>query len=143
MTATLTKLKINFVLTVPESSTTEGQLFRILIPAKYKQHIKAIRCQHHFETIEKFLHILRGIYSSFQLLFRGICILCSVHRRRIYIEDKAKVVAASWGTELLHLLAALAILHQDDLKNRMNCFLFCINPSSIRVQYHRRDMSFS
>ena len=129
MTATLTKLKINFVPTVPESSTTEGQLFRILIPAKYKQHIKAIRCQHHFETIEKFLHIFRRIYSSFQLLFRGICTvycaLCSVHRRRIYTEDKAKVVAASWGTELLKFLAALAILHEDNLKNR----LFCIRTS--------------
>ena len=31
------------------------------------------------------------------------------HRRRIKTEEKAKVVAA-----------ALAILHQDDLKNRMN-----------------------
>ena len=81
--------------------------------------------------------------SNFFSVAYVYCAVCSVHRRRIYIEDKAKVVAASWGTELLHLLAALAILHQDDLKNRMNCFLFCINPSSIRVQYHRRDMSFS
>ena len=33
------------------------------------------------------------------------------NRRRINIEDKAKVVAAVWGTELIHLLAALAVLH--------------------------------
>ena len=31
------------------------------------------------------------------------------HRRRIYTEEKAKVVAATWGTELLQFLAALAI----------------------------------
>ena len=29
------------------------------------------------------------------------------HRRRIHTEEKAKVVVASWGTELLQLLAAL------------------------------------
>ena len=37
-------------------------------------------------------------------------------RRRIKTEEKAKVVAAVWGTELITLLAALGILHQDDLK---------------------------
>ena len=42
-------------------------------------------------------------------------------RRRIKKEDKGKVVAAVWGTELIQFLAALAILHQQgDLKNRMN-----------------------
>ena len=43
------------------------------------------------------------------------------HRRRIYTEEKAKVVAADWGTELRQFLAALAILHQDDLKNTIIC----------------------
>ena len=43
----------------------------------------------------------------------------SDHRRWIR-EEKVKV-AAAWGAELIHFLAALAILHQDDLKNRMNC----------------------
>ena len=38
----------------------------------------------------------------------------------IMTEEKAKLVAAAWGTELIQFLAALAILHQDDLKNRMN-----------------------
>ena len=42
------------------------------------------------------------------------------HRRRLNTEEKAKVVAAAWGTALILLLAALAILHQDDLKKRMN-----------------------
>ena len=39
--------------------------------------------------------------------------------RRIYIEENAKVVAAAWGTEFIQFLAELAILHQDDLKNRI------------------------
>ena len=43
------------------------------------------------------------------------------HRRRIYTEENAKVVAASWGTELLQFLAELAILQEDELKNRLIC----------------------
>ena len=35
-------------------------------------------------------------------------------------KEKAKVVAAAWGTELIQSLTALAILHQDDLKKMMN-----------------------
>ena len=41
------------------------------------------------------------------------------HRKRINTEGKAKVVAAAWGTKLIRCLAALAILHQDDLKKRI------------------------
>ena len=41
------------------------------------------------------------------------------HRRRINTEEKAKVVAAAWGTECIQFLAALAILHQDSLKKRI------------------------
>ena len=37
--------------------------------------------------------------------------------RRIYTEEKAKVVAAVWGTDFIPFLA---ILHQDDAKKRMN-----------------------
>ena len=44
-----------------------------------------------------------------------------LHRKRIYAEEKAKVVAAVWVTEFIQFLAVLAILHQDKLKNRMNC----------------------
>ena len=29
-------------------------------------------------------------------------------------EEKAKVVAAGWGTEFVQFLAALAVLHQDE-----------------------------
>ena len=44
----------------------------------------------------------------------------SEHRRWIKTEEKVKVVAAAWGAELTHFFAALVILHQDDLKNRMS-----------------------
>ena len=43
------------------------------------------------------------------------------NRRRIYIAEKAKVVAAVWRAEFIKFLAALAVLHQDDIKKRMNC----------------------
>ena len=43
-----------------------------------------------------------------------------MHRRRIYTEGKAKVIAAIWVTEFIQFLVALAIFHQDGLKNRMN-----------------------
>ena len=36
-------------------------------------------------------------------------------------EEKAKVMAAAWLALLIQFLATLAIIHQDDLKNRMNC----------------------
>ena len=42
------------------------------------------------------------------------------HRRRINTEEKAKVVPAAGGMELIQFLSALANLHQDDLKKRMN-----------------------
>ena len=42
------------------------------------------------------------------------------HRRRIKTEEKARVVAAVWGTELIQFIAALTILHQDDWKKGMN-----------------------
>ena len=42
------------------------------------------------------------------------------HRRRLKTEEKAKVIAAVRGTELIQFLAALAILNQDDLKTGMN-----------------------
>ena len=48
-----------------------------------------------------------------------LCTLCSIHRRRIDTEEKAKVIAAVWGPELIQLLAALAILPRTILKNRM------------------------
>ena len=41
------------------------------------------------------------------------------HRRRINIEEKAKVVAATWGTKFIQFLAVPVILHyRTILKNR-------------------------
>ena len=42
------------------------------------------------------------------------------HRRRIYIKEKAKVIAADWEKEFIKFLAVLAVLHKEDFKNRMN-----------------------
>ena len=42
------------------------------------------------------------------------------HRRRIHTEEKVKVIAAALRTEFIPFLSALAILHLDDLKNRIN-----------------------
>ena len=42
------------------------------------------------------------------------------HRRRIKTEAKAKVVAVVCGAELIQFLAALAFMHQDNLKKGMN-----------------------
>ena len=39
--------------------------------------------------------------------------VCVQHRRGIYTEEKAKVVAADWATEIIQFLAALAIFHHD------------------------------
>ena len=54
-----------------------------------------------------------------------------MHRRRIYTEEKAKVVAAAWATALFKFLAAIAILHRDDLKNRMSCKIASVARISI------------
>ena len=40
------------------------------------------------------------------------------HRRRIKTEEKAKVVAAVWGTELIQFLATLDIFYQDDFEKK-------------------------
>ena len=47
------------------------------------------------------------------------------HRRKIYSEEKANVVAAVWGTEFIKFLATQDFLHkdelhQDDRKERKN-----------------------
>ena len=44
------------------------------------------------------------------------------HRRRIKTEEKAKIVAVVWGTELIQFIVGLAFLHQDDLKKGMNIY---------------------
>ena len=58
------------------------------------------------------------------------------HSRRIYTEQKAKVVVAVLGTECIQILVALAILHQDDLKNRMNSSFSLYHPGAIHSFVH-------
>ena len=50
---------------------------------------------------------------------------------KIKTEEKAKVVAAVWGTELIQFLAALAFLHQDYLKKGMNSSYSSYRPGAI------------
>ena len=50
------------------------------------------------------------------------CIFERCWSRRIYTEEKANVVAAIWGTEFIQFLVALAIMHQNDLKNNVGPF---------------------
>ena len=65
------------------------------------------------------------------------CAFCAYCRRRIYTEEKAKVVAAVWGTELIKFLAALvAILNQADLKITMNWSFSSYLPSAIHPYLH-------
>ena len=47
-------------------------------------------------------------HTNFSQLFTMIYYF---HRRRIKTEEKAKVIPAAWGTELIQFLAALAIWH--------------------------------
>ena len=64
------------------------------------------------------------------------------HRLRINTEEMAQVVAATWKTELIQFLATLAILHQDDLKKRMNrlkatgCFEKLVDQLVHTIQNH-------
>ena len=44
---------------------------------------------------------------------------------RTKTEEKAKVVAAAYGAESINFFASLAILHQDNLKNKMNSSRRC------------------
>ena len=55
----------------------------------------------------------------------------SHHRRRIKTDEKAKVVAVVWGTAFIQFNAALAILHQFDLKKAMNLSFSLYRPGAI------------
>ena len=57
-------------------------------------------------------------------------------RRRVKTEEKAKIVAAIWGTEFIQFLAAVAVLHQDDLKKEMNSFYSLFLPGAIHPIIH-------
>ena len=60
---------------------------------------------------------------------------CQACRRRIYTVEKAKVVAAVWGEELIQCLAAQLVLPMTILKNSMNSsfsFKSCWGLKSLR-----------
>ena len=63
----------------------------------------------------------KSLYSHTHLFCKNFLytsIVSARRRKRIYIEQKAKVVALYQGAELLQFLATLATLFQDDLNNR-------------------------
>ena len=64
------------------------------------------------------------------------------HIRRTYTEEKAKVVAAVWGKELIQFLAILAILHQDALKKGMNSTYPSYRPGPIHSILHNVLVQF-
>ena len=51
-------------------------------------------------------------------------------QRRMEREAKAKVIASVWGAKFIKFLAALAISHQDDMKNRMNSSFSSYHPGA-------------
>ena len=50
-------------------------------------------------------------WSTLQLMARWGIYSPQTHRRRIKTEGKAKLVAASWGTEFIQFLAMIASVH--------------------------------
>ena len=76
-----------------------------------------------------------GFFSSYLSRINcrvGLCFTPEKnHRRRINTEEKAKVVAAVWRTEFIQFLAALVILHQDNLNNRRNSSFSSNHPAAI------------
>ena len=55
-------------------------------------------------------------------------------QKRINTKEEAKVVGASWGTEMLQFLATLAILHRDELTHMLICTQF-FNSSFCKSDY--------
>ena len=80
--------------------------------------------------------IFTVVIFSDNLVSTYYCTTASTHRVRIQAEEKAKVVAVVWGTELIEFLAALAILHQDDMKKGMNSSYSSYHPGAIHPVLH-------
>ena len=62
---------------------------------------------------------LLGILNIFHyvlMVLKGHVYVRVRHRKRTKTVEKAKVVAAAWGTEFIQFIAVLAVLHQDDMK---------------------------
>ena len=59
------------------------------------------------------------------MLYNFFFSLKALHqRRRMELEDKAKVVPSVWGAEFVKFLAALAVLHWSIRKERSNSSYF-------------------
>ena len=80
--------------------------------------------------------IFTVVIFSDNLVSTYYCTTASTHIVRIQAEEKAKVVAVVWGTELIEFLAALAILHQDDMKKGMNSSYSSYHPGAIHPVLH-------
>ena len=87
-----------------------------MIPKHFINPTVRIQSIHNVQYMRDQIIIIR-VCSPFYRMFYA-------HRKRIYTEEKLKVVVAYWGTELLQFLAALAILLQDELKTRLICTIF-------------------
>ena len=68
----------------------------------------------------------RGFTQLKQVRKNSYIFVSTTHRWRIKTDEKAKVVAAIWGTELIQLVVAPASLHQDDSKKGMTSSYFHI-----------------
>ena len=64
----------------------------------------------------------RIVFSQFEKISSIAKISYQRHRNGVIIEEKekAKVVAAVWGTNFIQFHAALQIYYQDDMNKRMN-----------------------
>ena len=74
-----------------------------------------------------------GEFRGFLLVILKKCRLCPGvnHRKRINTRRKAKVVTAFWGQSLFNSLAPLALMHQYNLKKRMNSSFSSYHPCVI------------
>ena len=73
-------------------------------------------------TLPKSSHSYRLFFSwtqQYSILHVQYILYCTYHRRRINTKRRQRPLSA-WGMELIQFLAALSILHQDDMKKRMN-----------------------
>ena len=79
----------------------------LLVLASFLLLIRILVAFHNADPDPK--HRRKSYFKSMQNSLAGC--ESESHRRRINTEEKAKVVAAAWVTELIQFLAKLAILH--------------------------------
>ena len=76
------------------------------------------------QALHPIANVLKYVHTAYEaelnILFFFFFFKMFTHRRRIKTEAKARIVAVVWGAELIKFLAALAFMHQDNLKKGMN-----------------------